>query len=174
MHEIVVVEACRYEQGSEVYTDKFIEREENRLNVLWWFADPTMDLKSAIYYQADNPPYGNFKCEAIKFEFDFCPNPDATNFDVSALHDECMYARNIEELFNEDLPKLVEIVKRHLASESFNPYHSIGMVNFCLLYDVEIDKHYDDDGGTDEINVWPTFVGEIDFMKLATLMQSDS
>jgi hypothetical protein len=166
MYEIVIVKACRYEKGDEVYAEPFMKKEEKHPNVLWWFDHPDTDLKEAILIASHNLALGNFKCEAIRFEFDFCPNPHATNFAVSALHDEVMYAHNTgDEKFTDGLPKLVEIVKQRLAEDT-NPYRYIGLCNFYALYEVEIDKHYDDDGGTDSIDVWPTLVGELDFEKL--------
>lgn len=174
MHEIVIVKANRYEKGHEVYVERLLAGGKKNPNVLWGFEQPDAKLKDAILIASHDLTLGNFKCEAIRFEFSFCPNPDANNFSVSALHDEVMYAHNAEKMFLNDLPDLAEIVKRHLADES-NPFHYIGECSFYLLYEVDIDKHYDQDGGTDSIDVWPTLVGEIDFRKLpSALVQLES
>lgn len=173
MHEIVIVKPWLYPAGATVGCRIF----DKNGKVLWWFADSSLtpEKVSATSTVPDfgfNSPEVDMPCEAIRFEFDFCPNPWADHFSVSGLYDEAILGGLLGDLFIDDLPRLAEIVKRKRATLSPDDWRYLLPESFYFfaLYEVEFDEFRDDDGGLDAINVIPTFIGELDIDRIAELV----
>jgi hypothetical protein len=158
MFEIVIVEVCRYQKDSSVQKSILDWKDD-----IWWFEELDSTLEDNVFItgkEGVREVEAVMLCDAIRFKFQFCPNPTADNFDVSAMHDEFTYAKNTE-LFDEDLPKFASIVNRKLSGDEWDNFTS-----FYALYEVEVDKNRNQDGSVDSINVWPEFIGELDLEKL--------
>jgi hypothetical protein len=164
MHEIVLVRTGYYEKGCEVHSERLIAKQNP--NRLWWFDGPytTRDL-GLVLKRHSTELTSVMICEAIWFEFQCLPAPDYKQShhqpNSSHMADEFEYGMGLD-LFTEDLPELVKIVKRKVAADDYGFIDT----DFYALYEVDLDKHYDDDGGLDTIDAIPTLLGELDFSKL--------
>lgn len=172
MYEIVIVKACMYRKDAGVMKSILDWKDD-----LWWFDGHQASLEEAVWLTGKKFSYGLgmettyeavMLCDAIRFQFEFCPNPYAHHFDVSALHDECVYAHESLLHFGDDLPKFAAIANRKLTGNEWE-----SEVRFYALYEVEFDEYRDNDGHLDEINVYSEFKGEIDLAKLLMALVTD-
>lgn len=153
MHEILMVRVCYYEKGCEVFPERLLSREK----ALWWFEESGITPQAAIMTREDG--LGVMVCEAFKFEFEFVPNLDEfMHFPNSNLYGE--YDCRGVDVFRPALDAFVEISRRHMSHST-----DIGL-HFYGLFHVEVDEFRDEDGGLDDVRVYPTFLGELDFDKL--------
>jgi hypothetical protein len=170
MNEIVIVKAWFYEKGAE-FT---MPLKQETPDALWWFDAPDATTLADVIEPSGKLGEGVMTCDAIRFTFDYCPNPDATHFDVSMLHDECVYGEMLRQTLGEDVPQFAEMAKRRLKAIQESGWPTwVYDINMYMLYDVEGDEHRDEDGGLDHIVVIPTLVGEIDFSKLAKIVVAE-
>ena len=169
MFEILIVNATYYAKGAEVWPTLL----QGWAETTHWWLDPTFSKENAvtimprdgIHYQLD---YGVMNCEAIRFDFDFCPNPLATHHDISALHDVWNYENN-NNLFDDSIPLFVEAVKKRLL----NPPSGYIEFTFFWLYEVDVEEYRGEDGGLDSLEVIPTPLGEIDLATLGKTMAQE-
>lgn len=167
MYEIVIVEGYLYRKESGV-----LKHILDFKNDIWWFSEPSIDtLEEAVHltghehdWRAEPPVQeAQMKCDSIRFQFKFCPNPFARNYDVSALHDDSVYGKRLDELFADDVSKFAAIVTSKLADDEFEVGNPVYI--YCL-YDVELFESYAFDGGIDYVEAQCEYVGEIDLDKL--------
>lgn len=172
MFEIVIVKPHFYLENEKVIASRV--EELNKPNTLWWFAKPDVALKD-VMQPTDEIEYGFpvsiMTCDVIWFEFAFCPNPDAEHFDVSTLYSECVHGGQLEEMLGEDVPRFAEIVNKRVKEfKNATYFYFDAYLNFYALYEIETSEFRDSDGGLDDILVYPKFIGELDFTKLAQVV----
>lgn len=162
MHEIVIVRSIFFEKGCPTSPRVLPDKQEP--NQLWWFDGKytARDLALAL-----NDGDSKMPCDAILFTFEFVPNlRGLEHFQPSSSYmaDDFEFVKGVD-LFEEDLPELVKIVKRKISESDYAPWYAD--TDFYALYEVETDVYRDEDGGVDDVQVIPTLLGEIDPDKLA-------
>lgn len=167
MYEILIVKPVFYHRGDGV-SGKILDWDTP--DRLWWFEEPYTHARLKAVLVPDGADFA-FPCEAVQFSFDFCPNPSAWHFNVSALHSELIEGRMLRELLEVDVLKFAEVVKkkRRSAPEGWRAIDEL-MNNFYALYKVKTWDNRDDDGGLDSIDVEMELVGEIDLERLPEII----
>jgi len=161
MYEIVIVRSCYFLKRDEV-GPRISEMGKDRL---WWFDGP-FELPGQVMVPAKDGLF-TMECEAAWFQFEFVPNlRELEHFQEgsSYLGDEFKNGAGFE-LFSQDLPQLVEIARRKNAEDEYCP-----QMDFFVLYDVDVNEYYVDDGHLDEIEAVPTLLGELDISKLVNAL----
>lgn len=158
IYEIVIVKAWHYLKDDQVMMPEYAHVS------VWWFEQPDMTPEKAF----SETEWRAMPCEAFRFDFEFVPNPDVRHFDTSFMHG--WHENQIwldEDAFEEWQPQLLEIARRYVTADDPGPG-----VNFYVLFQVEWDEWRDDDGHCDDVQVYPTLLGELDFTKLPLALKA--
>lgn len=108
-------------------------------------------------------------CDAIKMEFEVCPNPAAVHFDGSALGHTIHYETPAQDVFAEDLETLAQMVQRRVDPKAVSVIETL----IHLLYEVEVDEQRNEDGGLDAVSAYGTLVGAFDLPTLAKALRHE-
>jgi hypothetical protein len=165
MHEIVIVRTAYYPKGCEVHADALIAHSKEQ-KYLWWFDGPftTKDLGLAL---KPNPPELTSKvaCEAIWFKFEFVPNlRELEHYQPGSSYMKEEFEGTGFDLFENDMPALVEIVRRKVKESEYPEYFTD--TDFYALYDVEVYPQHDGNGEYCGIEIEPILLGELDMSKI--------
>lgn len=171
MHEIVIVRNVYYEPGSEVHSKPLIENSQQSKR-LWWFNGPftTKDLRLVLRPHPTEERIALMSCEAIWFEFEFVPDlREYEHFQPgsSYMAEEFEHGRDFD-LFEEDLPQFVEIIRRKLKECDCPVVYAD--TDFYALYEVRVYPEHDSDGEYCGIEVESILLGELDMSKLVNAL----
>lgn len=170
MHEIVIVRNAYYESGAEVHGEALMAHSKERKR-LWWFNGPftTKDLGLALKPHLTELT-SVMSCEAIWFEFEFVPNlREFEHFQPgsSYMAEEFEHGKGFD-LFEEDLPALIEIVRRKLKECECPVVYAD--TDFYALYDVDVYTEHDSNGEYCGVEIEPMLLGELDMGKIASAL----